>query len=205
MKDTWIFDLDNTLHDAQAKIFPLINKKMNEYISTHLKISIKNSCELRKKYWELYGATLKGLIKHHNVNPIDFLEKTHCLENIEELVVPMPNLVKVLSSIKGRKILYTNAPKNYVVKILKECKINSYFEGIFSIEDSNFIPKPSNESMKLFLSKYKVKEAFFVDDIKENLKTASQHGISTIWLTGEEDTPQFIDRKITKLIDLIKS
>ena len=205
MKDTWIFDLDNTLHDAQAKIFPLINKKMNEYISTHLKISIKNSCELRKKYWELYGATLKGLIKHHNVNPIDFLEKTHYLENIGNLVVPMPNLVKVLSSIKGRKILYTNAPKNYVVKILKECKINSYFEGIFSIEDSNFIPKPSNESMKLFLNKYKVKEAFFVDDIKENLKTASQHGISTIWLTNEKDSPQYIDRKITKLIDLIKN
>jgi putative hydrolase of the HAD superfamily len=205
LKDTWIFDLDNTLHDAQAKIFPLINKKMNEYISTHLKISIKNSCELRKKYWELYGATLKGLIKHHNVNPIDFLEKTHYLENIGNLVVPMPNLVKVLSSIKGRKILYTNAPKNYVVKILEECKINSYFEGIFSIEDSNFLPKPSNESMKLFLNKYKVKEAFFVDDIKENLKTASQHGISTIWLTDEEDSPQFIDRKITKLIDLIKS
>ena len=178
---------------------------MNEYISTHLKISIKNSCELRKKYWELYGATLKGLIKHHNVNPIDFLEKTHYLENIGNLVVPMPNLVKVLSSIKGRKILYTNAPKNYVVKILEECKINSYFEGIFSIEDSNFLPKPSNESMKLFLNKYKVKEAFFVDDIKENLKTASQHGISTIWLTDEEDSPQFIDRKITKLIDLIKS
>ena len=59
--------------------------------------------------------------------------------------------------------------------------------------------------MKLFLSKYKVKEAFFVDDLKENLKTASQHGISTIWLTDEEDSPQFIDRKITKLIDLIKS
>ena len=205
MKDTWIFDLDNTLHDAQAKIFPLINKKMNEYISTHLKISIKNSCELRKKYWELYGATLKGLIKHHNVNPIDFLEKTHYLENIGNLVVPMPNLVKVLSSIKGRKILYTNAPKNYVVKILEECKSNSYFEGIFSIEDSNFIPKPSNESMKLFLNKYKVKEAFFVDDIKENLKTANQHGISTIWLTNEKDSPQYIDRKITKLIDLIKN
>ncbi len=44
-----------------------------------------------------------------------------------------------------------------------------------------------------------------MDDLKENLKTASQHGISTIWLTDEEDSPQFIDRKITKLIDLIKS
>ncbi len=177
---------------------------MNEYISTHLKISIKNSCELRKKYWELYGATLKGLIKHHNINPIDFLEKTHCLENIEKLVVPMPNLVKVLSSIKGRKILYTNAPKNYAIKILEECNINSHFDGnIFS--NSNFLPKPSNESMKLFLNKYKVKEAFFVDDIKENLKTASQHGISTIWLTNEASNHAYIDKKISKLIDLIKS
>jgi putative hydrolase of the HAD superfamily len=156
LKNTWIFDLDNTLHDAQKKIFPVINQKINRYISKEVKINLKEADELRQKYWEDYGATLGGLIKHHDINPTDFLEKTHTLKNFEELVFPMQDLIKVLSSINGKKILYTNAPRAYTNKVLKICQIEGYFDGIFSIEDCNFLAKPSEISMKFFLEKYKI-------------------------------------------------
>jgi FMN phosphatase YigB (HAD superfamily) len=42
-----------------------------------------------------------------------------------------------------------------------------------------------------------------VDDVKENLETANQFGLSTIWLTNEEESPSYIDKKISKLSDLI--
>ena len=203
MEDTWIFDLDNTLHDAQKKIFPIINQKINQYISKSAKITITEADGLRQKYWNYYGATLEGLIKHHNINPTEFLEETHSLENFEELIVPMPDLIKVLSSIKGQKILYTNAPRNYTNKVLQICQIGGYFDGIFSIEDSNYIAKPSTDSMEFFIKKYKIKAANFVDDVKENLKTANQFGLSTIWLTNEKENPSYVDKKITKLRDLI--
>ena len=203
MNDTWIFDLDNTLHDAQKKIFPIINQKINRYISNSVKINLKEADELRQKYWEDYGATLGGLIKHHDINPTDFLEKTHTLKNFEELVFPMQDLIKVLSSINGKKILYTNAPRAYTNKVLKICQIEGYFDGIFSIEDCNFLAKPSEISMKFFLEKYKISKAYFVDDVKENLETANQFGLSTIWLTNEEESPSYIDKKISKLKDLI--
>ena len=32
----WLFDLDNTLHDASPHIFPHINRSMGEYIERHL-------------------------------------------------------------------------------------------------------------------------------------------------------------------------
>ena len=203
MNDTWIFDLDNTLHDAQKKIFPIINQKINRYISNSVKINLSEADGLRKKYWDYYGATLEGLIRHHNINPTDFLEETHTLENFEELILPMPDLIKVLSSINGQKILYTNAPKNYTNKVLKICQIEGYFDGVFSIEDSNFIAKPSAVSMEFFIKKYKIKLANFVDDVKENLETANQFGLSTIWLTNEKENPIYIDKKIKKLRDLI--
>jgi putative hydrolase of the HAD superfamily len=203
LKNTWIFDLDNTLHDAQKKIFPVINQKINRYISKEVKINLKEADELRQKYWEDYGATLGGLIKHHDINPTDFLEKTHTLKNFEELVFPMQDLIKVLSSINGKKILYTNAPRAYTNKVLKICQIEGYFDGIFSIEDCNFLAKPSEISMKFFLEKYKISKAYFVDDVKENLETANQFGLSTIWLTNEEESPSYIDKKISKLKDLI--
>ena len=87
MKYTWIFDLDNTLHDAQKNIFPIINKKINRYISEVVKINNEEADELRQKYWDKYGATLEGLIKHHKVNPSKFLEETHTIENFSELIV----------------------------------------------------------------------------------------------------------------------
>ena len=205
MEDTWIFDLDNTLHDAQKRIFPLINKKINLYISKKVKINLTDADELRQKYWNYYGATLEGLIKHHNINPKDFLEKTHTFENFEELVCPMQDLIEVVSSINGQKLVYTNAPRAYTDKVLKICQIENYFDGIFSIEDCNFLAKPSKVSMELFIKKYRIKKAYFVDDVKENLKTASQFGLSTIWLTSERETPSYIDKKISKLKDLINA
>ena len=203
MEPTWIFDLDNTLHDAQKKIFPVVNKKINSFISRELNISAQKADKLRQNYWDKYGATLEGLIKHHKINPNKFLEETHKIINIHELVIPMTDVKKVLSSISEKKILYTNAPINYTNKILKICQIEKFFDGIFSIEDSKFIAKPSIFSMELFLKKYKIKEGYFVDDVKENLKTAHEFGLSTIWLTNQKESPKFIDRKISQLKDLI--
>ena len=203
MEPTWIFDLDNTLHDAQKKIFPVVNKKINSFISRELNISVQKADKLRQNYWDKYGATLEGLIKHHKINPNKFLEETHKIINIHELVIPMTDVKKVLSSISEKKILYTNAPINYANKILKICQIEKFFDGIFSIEDSKFIAKPSIFSMELFLKKYKIKEGYFVDDVKENLKTAHEFGLSTIWLTNQKESPKFIDRKISQLKDLI--
>ena len=105
---TWIFDLDNTLHNAEAKIFPLINIKINQYIGKKLKIDEDSSDKLRQRYWDLYGATLQGLIENHRINPEDFLEKTHTLKNFSSYVIPMKKLKEVLSSINDHKIIYTN-------------------------------------------------------------------------------------------------
>lgn len=203
MAATWIFDLDNTLHDAQSKIFPLVNTKMNEYISSYLDISLEDASSLRESYWERYGATLKGLIKHHNINPIDFLSVTHNLQDFNKLVLPENNLKKTLSKIQGRKIIYTNAPKTYTNKILKISKIFELFDEIFTIEDSNFIPKPDQGMMDTFLKKYNISEGFFIDDVKENLITAKNSGLTTIWITNEENQPSYIDKKIEKISDLL--
>ena len=203
MAATWIFDLDNTLHDAQSKIFPLVNTKMNEYISSYLDISLEDASSLRESYWERYGATLKGLIKHHNINPIDFLSVTHNLQDFNKLVLPENNLKKTLSKIQGRKIIYTNAPKTYTNKILKISKIFELFDEIFTIEDSNFIPKPDQDMMDAFLKKYDISEGFFIDDVKENLIAAKNSGLTTIWITNEKNQPSYIDKKIEKISDLL--
>ena len=73
---TWIFDLDNTLHDAGPHIFPHLNRAMTVYLEVHLGLGRDEANALRMRYWRRYGATLPGLIRHHDVDPQHFLQET---------------------------------------------------------------------------------------------------------------------------------
>ena len=46
----WFFDLDNTLYCANSGIFDQIHKKMSEFISTNLNVSLEKAKLLQKKY-----------------------------------------------------------------------------------------------------------------------------------------------------------
>ncbi len=73
----WLFDLDNTLHNASHAIFPAINRNMNAYIAEVLGDGIKPADEatvnaVRQDYYQRYGVTMLGMVRHHGVKAEDF-------------------------------------------------------------------------------------------------------------------------------------
>ena len=68
MTRVWLLDLDNTLHDATAVVFPRINLAMTEYVARELSIGHDEANALRMTYWHRYGATLLGMIRHHGID-----------------------------------------------------------------------------------------------------------------------------------------
>ena len=48
---TWLFDLDNTLHDASHASFGPTSRAMTDYIATHLDLSPDHASALRQHYW----------------------------------------------------------------------------------------------------------------------------------------------------------
>ena len=74
---TWLFDLDNTLHDARPHIFPHLNRAMTDYVRTHIGCDEEEANRLRDDYWNRYGATMLGLVRHHGADPNHFLRETH--------------------------------------------------------------------------------------------------------------------------------
>ena len=59
----WLFDLDNTLHDASHGIFPVITANMNRFLADVLgedgkPASSETVNAVRLAYWKRYGATL---------------------------------------------------------------------------------------------------------------------------------------------------
>ena len=79
----WLFDLDNTLHDAGARVFPELKSSMTLYVQQQLQVDEAEANRLRGVYLARYGATLLGLIRHHGVRAAHFLHETHLLPGLE--------------------------------------------------------------------------------------------------------------------------
>ena len=125
----WFFDLDNTLYCANTGIFDQIHKKMGEFISKNLKVSLKEAKLLQKKYFIENGTTLHGLMINHNIDPKEFLSYVHDIDF--SIVKPDEELNNLIKKIQGRKIVFTNANISYVEKILTNLNLNNIFEDIF--------------------------------------------------------------------------
>lgn len=181
----WLFDLDNTLHNASEAIFGLIDGLMCQSIQQILHLSPTEADVLRRKYWLRYGATLIGLVKHHNVSADEFLRRSHDFA-IHEHINSENALPHQLQRLPGRKLILTNAPANYAHRVLSTLGINNLFERVISIEDmqrqQQFRPKPSRALMKQLLAELRTPahRCVFVDDTLRNLKAAYGLGIRTV-------------------------
>lgn len=115
----WLFDLDNTLHDATPPTFvPHINRDMTAYVARTLAVSHAEADRLRIDYWQRYGATLTGLMRHHGADPHHFLWHTHQFPELERMMVFERSLKAMLRRLPGRKLLFTNAPQHYAAAVL---------------------------------------------------------------------------------------
>lgn len=200
----WIFDLDNTLHNASAHVFPHVNRSMTAYLQTHLQLDEAAANALRAEYWRRYGATLTGLMKHHDTDPEHFLWHTHQFPQLRQMVVRQPRLRHVLQGLPGRKVVFSNAPEQYAQAVLKLLRVDDLFEDVFAIEHSRYKPKPQRAGFRYLLRKYHVHGAqcVMVEDSAENLLTAKRLGMRTVWVSTAPHTPPHVDVKIRAVLDL---
>ena len=184
--NSWIFDLDNTLYHPSLNIFEEIDSRMQKFISLRLGIGLKEAWTLQKKYFRKYGATLKGLMKFHQIDPKQFLDYVQKI-NLEKIKVN-PELKSALAELNGTKIVYTNSTKNYANRILKRLGLKKSFDGIFDIMDANYIPKPSYKSYKMLLKNFNLipEESIMFEDLPQNLVPASKLGMRTVWVKNKE-------------------
>ncbi|MGH8760629.1 MAG: pyrimidine 5'-nucleotidase [Burkholderiales bacterium] len=201
---TWIFDLDNTLHDARAHIFPHIDRSMTAYLAEHLDIGADAANELRQFYWRRYGATLVGLIRHHGIDPHHFLRETHRFPEIENLVVGRRELRSVLRRLPGRKIVFSNAPAHYSRAILAALGVDDLFEDVFSIERTRFRPKPDAHGFRRLLRAHRLlaSRCIMVEDSLENLRTAKRLGMKTVWVDQSSRAPAWVDANVRHIVRL---
>lgn len=184
----WLFDLDNTLHDASHAAFRGVNEGMSGYIVEHLGLSPAQADELRRDYWLRYGATLLGLVRHHGVDGRHFLRETHRLPGLEDRVRTHPHDVAMLRRLPGRKFILTNAPREYAQRVLVALGIAGCFDGVLSIEDMRMFghwrPKPDARMLRAVAASLGVPPSacVLVEDTLEHQKAARRVGMRTVWM-----------------------
>lgn len=182
----WLFDLDNTLHNASHQVFGALHVSMTEFIERELQLSREDAMALRAQYWRRYGATLLGLVRHHGVRAAHFLHETHRLPELDTHSHAQD--VAALKRLRGRKYILTNAPAAYAQRVLLLLGMAHLFDGVIPIEGmsmfGNLRPKPDARMFRHVVARLRVKacRCVLVEDTLEHQKSARAVGIQTVWM-----------------------
>ncbi len=184
----WLFDLDNTLHDASHAAFGEMHLAIGDYVADFVGVSGEEAQRLRERYWLRYGATLLGLVRHHGVRAAHFLAETHRMPGLEERLRTSAHDRAVLGRLPGRKIIVTNAPRDYAMRVLKTLRLLRHFDAVITIEDmtmfGNLRPKPDARMFRRLVARLRVAptRCVLVEDTLVHLKAARSIGMRTYWM-----------------------
>lgn len=184
----WLFDLDNTLHDASHAAFAMLDASMNAFIARELQVDDAQADHLRRHYWRRYGATLLGLMRHHGVKAPHFLQDTHRLPGLEAGIRGHRHDLAALRRLPGRKVLLTNAPLAYARRVLRALGVHRLFDELISIEGMRMFgqwrPKPDARMLRAVAVHLGVPPArcVLVEDTLQHQKAARRVGMRTVWM-----------------------
>ena len=217
-RTVWLFDLDDTLHDANTASMPQIRDAMGDYIEQQLGCSPAEAAALRNRHWHRYGATLLGLVKHQGVDAAHFLHHTHLLPGLEGRVRGHGPDLAALARLPGRRVLLTNAPAAYAARVLGVLGIAHLFDAVIAIEQmwmfGQLRPKPDARLFRAVAARLGVppERCVLVEDALTNQKAARRVGMATVWMqrwlarpgVRPYRKPAYVGRRVHKLNELLR-
>ena len=209
--DSWIFDLDNTLYHPSAKLFDLIDERMGAFIMRLLNVDAAEARRVQKLYFHDHGTTMAGLMRHHGIDPEDFLRDVHDIAL--DRLSPDARLRAGLERLPGRRLIFTNADADYAARVLEARGIADLFDDICDIRITAYTPKPEAAAYRSMVDHLAVAPAtsLFVEDMARNLTPAKALGMTTVWLdngseSGHRDhLPDHVDFHVTDIGDWLDS
>ena len=92
---------------------------IGDYVVRHLGITPEEADALRQRYWQRYGATLLGLVRHHGVKAAHFLRRDASLPGPRSSgCAAARTTARRCARLPGRKFILTNAPRAYALRVL---------------------------------------------------------------------------------------
>lgn len=198
-----LFDLDNTLYGAEKDLFSLIDRRINTFMEEIVGIAAGDVDALRRHYWQEYGVTLQGLIRHYEVDPEAYLQYVHDVD-VASRLRPDPALAAILAALPQRKAVFTNGSSDHAERVLAALGIRQEFEAVFDIRTANYLPKPFLAPYEQILARLDLaaSSCVMVEDVVKNLEPAKELGMTTILVGGTGELPSFVDLRIATIHEI---
>jgi pyrimidine 5'-nucleotidase len=188
---TLFFDLDDTLYDSSNGLWEAIRARMGMYMHERLHLPPEQIPALRRKYFETYGTTLRGLQIHYQVDANDYLTYVHNLP-LEKFLQPDPSLREMLLSLPQPKWIFTNSDANHARRVLNLLGVEDCFRCIADVRAIGFHCKPEVVAYQRVLQlagETDPKCCVLIDDSARNLATARWLGFTTVLVSRDGANP----------------
>ena len=203
-----LFDLDNTLYPAERDLFSLLDVRINRYMEEVVAIDSGDVDKLRRRYWKDYGATLQGLIRHHGVDPEDYLDYVHAVDVSSRLSFDH-ELQQTINELRLPSYVFTNSSRCHVERVVTALGLDGLFSGVFDIRIADYQPKPNPAPYQQVLKTLGLSgvQCIMVEDQLQNLRVAKQFGMKTVLIgpgTTVESERSYVDAQLERSADIGK-
>ncbi|KAI5481127.1 pyrimidine 5'-nucleotidase [Pseudohyphozyma bogoriensis] len=186
------FDLDNCVYSKKSGISEMMKEKIGSYFK-RLGLPPDEAAQLHHHYYTEYGLAIRGLVRHHQVDPLDYDEQCDAALPLENVLHENKELKEMLDSVdrsKFRVWALTNAYKNHATRVLSLIGLQDCFEGVVSCDygAGEFFCKPEKEYYAAALTAAgspDPSKCYFVDDSALNMKGANAVGWAKLALFDE--------------------
>ncbi|MEX0788361.1 MAG: pyrimidine 5'-nucleotidase [Anaerolineales bacterium] len=196
-------DVDDTLYPRTNGLWQAIGERILGYLTDRVGLTSAEAERVRASYLERYGTTLSGLIRHHGVDPLDYLRVVHNLP-LREYLSPDPRLRCLLEGISSRKVIFTNAHREHVERVLACLEVEDTIDQIVDLLALRMFNKPDPNAYRIVLELAGDPDPVrcgMVDDRLRNLLPASRLGVYTV-LVGPLSEAEGVDARIEQIYDL---
>jgi putative hydrolase of the HAD superfamily len=181
-----LFDLDDTLYPREAGLMDTIGQRILLFMTQKVGIPADDATLKRHHYYQQYGTALRGLMREHHIDPIEYLDFVHDINPLDYFGASPP-LNRMLAAIPLHKVIFTNAYLPHCRRVLEALQVQSHFELIIDIQLVNYQCKPDPMAYKKALEFLNTsgESCIMVDDNPRNLMPAKDLGMTTILVAGD--------------------
>jgi putative hydrolase of the HAD superfamily len=124
-------------------------------------------------------------MREHDIDPDPFLVAVHDIDMTH--IDPDPTLAARISSLPGRRIVYTNGSAPYAERVLERRGLSGLFDAIYGVEHAGFAPKPARNAFETIfaLDRLDTASAAMFEDDPRNLAVPHEMGMRTVHVAPE--------------------
>jgi putative hydrolase of the HAD superfamily len=199
--DTWLFDLDDTLYPHECGFGPQVDARVTDFVEALTGLPRAEAYALQRRYLDEHGLTLRGLMLHHEVDPVAFNALFHDLAL--ETLAEDPALTAAIARLPGRRLIFTNADDVHAERVTARLGLAGLFDGVFHIASADFLPKPEPATFARLIEAHAIRSATtaFFDDRAMNLAPAAALGMTTVLVGAgaEANADPFVRHRAPRL------